>query len=640
RTPMNGILGMTELALRADPTPEQRRYLSAVKLSGEQLLRVINDILDFSKIEAGKLDFESIDFPLRDTLAALMRTLALRAHEKGLELVYHVPQDVPDGLVGDPVRLRQVLVNLMGNAIKFTARGEVAVYVRTETATGEEVRLQFAVRDTGVGIPAEKQQLIFQPFTQADGSTTRKYGGTGLGLTISSRLVEAMGGQLGVDSIPGEGSTFRFTARFGRSQAPVAASPPAPPVALRDRPVLVVDDNATNRFILQELLTGWYLRPTVVDSGATALAALTAADAFGRPFALILLDCQMPEMDGFTLTERIRQRDTKVPIMMLTSADQSGDSARCRALGILSHLVKPVSPSELLEAIARALQCTPPGEQCTPPPTVPAPPSGIPVLRVLLAEDNAVNQVVAAEMLKQLGHEVVVASNGKEALETLARQPCDLVFMDVQMPEMDGFEATAALRAQEQQTGQHIPVIAMTAHAMKGDRERCLEAGMDSYVAKPIQPAGLRQAITDVLPLLAPRTNGKPHDSAPEEGTRGAEAAVPVLDRADVLTRVNHNKQILRQIIGLFREDCPQLLAAVRAALERGQAGELARAAHTLKGAVGNLGATVAFQAALELETLGYGGDLSGARAALARLEGELGRFHEALAHWDREDYA
>jgi PAS domain S-box-containing protein len=511
RTPMNGILGMTELALRADLTPDQGRYLSVVKQSGEQLLRVLNDILDFSKIEAGKLDFESTDFSLRDTLANLIRPLAFQAHQKGLELAYHVPPDVPDGLVGDPVRLRQVLVNLLGNAIKFTRLGEVAVSVRTAAVSDAEVCLHFAVRDTGTGIPTDKQQLIFQPFTQADGSTTRKYGGTGLGLTISSRLVEAMGGRLGVESVPGQGSTFHFTARFGRSKEPLSACPPAPPVELRDRPVLVVDDNATNRYILQELLTGWHLRPTVVDSGAAALAAVAEADASGRPLQ-----------------------------------------------------------------------------------------AGLPALRILLAEDNAVNQMVAVEMLKHLGHDVMVANNGKEALELLVRQPFDLVFMDVQMPEMDGLETTAALRAQEEHSDRHTPVIAMTAHAMKGDRERCLAAGMDGYLAKPIHPTGLRQAIADALPFLAPRPNGKPHDPALEDGARGFDTAEPILDRAAVLARVSNKRQILPRIIALFREDCPHLLEAIRGALARRDAAELVRAAHTLKGAVGNLGATVAFRAALE----------------------------------------
>ncbi len=636
RTPMNGVLGMTELALRAGPTREQREYLGAIKTSAEALLRVINDILDFSKIEAGKLDIESVDFSLRDTLAATLRTLALRAHEKGLELAWYVAPDVPDALVGDPVRLRQVLVNLAGNAVKFTGRGEVVVGTHAETVTGEGVALHFTVRDTGIGIPPDKLEGIFAPFEQADGSTTRRFGGTGLGLTISARLAGMMGGRVWAESTPGLGSTFHFLARFGRSVAPPPDRALAP-TELKGLPVLVVDDNATNRRILHELLTSWEMRPTAVEGGEAALGALTGAEAAGRPYRLVVLDVQMPGMDGFALAEHIRQRYGRVTIMMLTSVDQGGNVARCRSLNITAHLVKPVSPSDLLESIARALRLSPaapvPAEAVE---QAPAPaPSG---LRVLLAEDNAINQAVAVAMLQREGHTVVVAGDGRQALEELARRPFDLVLMDVQMPEMDGFEATAALRALEGPSGRRTPVIALTAHAMKGDRERCLAAGMDGYVSKPIQPAELAREIAAARPRaaappVAPSAsrNGRP---APEG------EPPPVLDRSGVLGRVGNDRQLLRQVADLFLGDCPRLLEAVRRASAGGDAPGLARAAHSLKGALGNLGAVTAATAALAAEDAGLRGDLAGAADTVTALEEEAGRFRQALLDWGREGYA
>jgi signal transduction histidine kinase/DNA-binding response OmpR family regulator/HPt (histidine-containing phosphotransfer) domain-containing protein len=646
RTPMNGILGMTELALRAEPTPVQRDYLNAVKESGKQLLRIINDILDFSKIEAGKLDLESIDFPLRDTLIGMLRPCALGAHEKGLELAYDVSGDVPDVLVGDPVRLRQVLVNLVGNAIKFTSEGEVVVEVCIEAVGQDSACLHFAVRDTGIGIPADKQPMIFQAFMQADGSTTRKYGGSGLGLTISHRLVEAMGGRIWVESNLGEGSTFHFTARFGRSHSPVAGALAVPSVQLRSLPVLVVDDNATNRRILQELLKGWLMKPTVAESGAAALAALAEMEAAGQQFRLVLLDSQMPEMDGFTLAEKIKDRYADVTIMMLTSLDESGDAAHCRRLGINGYLVKPVSPSQLLDSITRALQLASQPKPCPVLPLVLPRCPQQPELRILLAEDNTINQVVAVEMLKELGHTVVVANDGKEALAALARGPFDLVLMDVQMPEMDGFEATAAIRAQETNLAgdpagiRHLPIIAMTALAMKGDRERCLAKGMDGYVAKPIQQEQLAAAIAGVLvPNAAPEsTVPRLAAAAPRAQLNGAPS--PDLDRTAVLARVGNNKQRLRKYIGLFRNEGPRLLAAVQEAVGNRDAKAVERAAHSVKGAVANLGAVGAFHAALRLEASGRQGDLAAAEQELTNLEVEVGRFQEALSTWDREGLA
>jgi signal transduction histidine kinase/DNA-binding response OmpR family regulator len=521
RTPMNGILGMTELALDTDLSPEQRDYLGMVKSSAEALLTVINDILDFSKIEAGKLDLDPIDFGLRDCLGDALKALALRAHAKGLELALEIGADVPDDLVGDPGRLRQVVLNLVGNAVKFTERGEVVVSVslvpgpsslaeNKGRGTRDEgpgmVELHFSVRDTGIGIPADKREAIFRPFEQADGSTTRQYGGTGLGLTISQRLVGLMGGRLWVESEPGRGSTFHFTAAF-RARATPAARGGAEPGDLADLPVLVVDDNDTNRRILEGMLRNWRMCLAAADGGEVALGELRRAAAAGAPYRLVLLDVMMPGMDGFEVARRIKQAPglAGATIMMLSSADRKGDAARCRAMGVTRYLTKPVKQSELLDAILLALgrrRDWAPADAAAAPPAEGARPLG-----VLLAEDNTVNQRLALRLLEKQGHQVVVANNGREAVEAVERETFDVVLMDVQMPQMNGFEATAAIRAAERGTGRHVPIIALTAHAMKGDRERCLAAGMDGHVTKPIQGKALME-------LLAGLTAGAPGGQA------------------------------------------------------------------------------------------------------------------------------
>ncbi len=497
RTPMNGIMGMTELVLDTELDSEQREYLNMAKISADSLLSLINDILDYSKIEAGKVEIDAIEFNLGDSLGDTMKTLSLRAHQKGLELAYDLQPDVPDALVGDPGRLRQIIVNLVGNAIKFTAKGEVVVYVQADSRTNDDIQLHFTIADTGIGIPAGKQTAIFEAFTQADGSMSRTYGGTGLGLTISSRLVGFMRGRIWVESEPGKGSRFHFTAHFGLQKVPARTIVPRDPMALRDMRVLVVDDNATNRQILLKMLTNWHTNPTAVESGARAIVTLREAQGLGRVFPLILLDAQMPEMDGFTLAECIKRNPEwrAATIMMLSSAGQSGDARRCRELGVAAYLTKPVRQGELLDAILTALGTRPIKD---------APPVLVTRhslrenshhLRILLVEDNAVNQVVVVRLLEKRGHTVAVAGNGKEALAALEKQSFDLVLMDVQMPEMDGFEATAAIRKIEQTSGNHLPVIAMTAHAMVGDRERCLEAGMDDYIAKPIRSEELNDLV-------------------------------------------------------------------------------------------------------------------------------------------------
>ena len=498
RTPMNGVLGMTELLLDTGLNPEQRECAGLVKLSADSLLTVINDILDFSKIEAGRLELESIEFNLRHTLDSIIKTLALRAHEKRLELTYDVRPEVPEQVVGDPNRLRQVIINLCGNAIKFTDRGEVGLKVALVSRKSNEVGLHFVVLDTGMGIAPEKQSLIFEAFSQADGSTARRFGGTGLGLTISSRIVELMGGRIWVESALEQGSAFHFTASFGVGKQVGKRLPLAAPASLAGLGALVVDDNATNRRILAEMLSRLGMRTKQAESGMAALQCLKQGEG---PFAVILTDLNMPEMDGFALMDQMRRSPelaAKAKVIMLSSAGQRGDADRSLELGVATFLTKPVSQTELLETIVRVLGTAGP----KPEPAAPIVRQAIEKnkkLRVLLVEDNSVNQKLAARLLEKRGHHVTVTANGLEALGALDRENFDVVFMDVQMPEMDGIAATAAIRLREHGTNSHLPIIAMTAHAMQGDRERCLAAGMDDYISKPINSSELSELLERFL---------------------------------------------------------------------------------------------------------------------------------------------
>jgi two-component system, sensor histidine kinase and response regulator len=508
RTPMNGILGMTELVLDSELDAEQREHLGLVKFSAEALLSIINDILDFSKIEAGKFDLENIPFALRETVGETVKSLAFRVHKKGLELICEIEPEVPELLLGDPGRLRQILINLIGNAVKFTEKGEIVVTVQEEGESSEQgSSLHFAVKDTGLGIPADKQKKIFEAFSQADSSTTRKYGGTGLGLTICSRLVELMNGRIWVESEPGQGSTFHFTIRLAVQSTPGARPAPLRPEQLREIPVLVVDDNFTNRQLLHVMLSRWGMRPTAVESGRMALECLESARRAGQSFSLILLDCHMPEMNGFEVAKQIYDNPEMAgtTLMMLTSGGSPGDGARCRELGISAYLTKPVRPTELLDGIGRALQKLP--EKEAPLITQHSLREERNRARILLAEDNPVNQTVAVRMLEKRGYTVEVVSNGRAALDASENNRFDLVLMDIQMPDMDGFEATAAIRAREKISGSHIPIIAMTAHAMKSDEERCLAAGMDGYVAKPIR---IQELLAALERLLNPKQDAKP----------------------------------------------------------------------------------------------------------------------------------
>ncbi len=613
RTPMNGILGMTELTLDSVLTREQRENLGMVKTSANSLLRVIDDILDFSKIEAGKLELDPVPFDLRESLATTVKALGMRAHEKGLELICRIAPAVPEGLFGDALRLRQIVTNLVGNAIKFTARGEVAVRVDIEGEVAESIYLHTVVRDTGIGIAEEKRREIFEAFTQADGSTTREYGGTGLGLAIASQLVRMMGGRIWVESEVGAGSAFHFTVRLATCAATTHARPPSR-VDLEGLPVLIVDDNATNRAVLGETLTNWRMRPTAVGDGFAAVAALKRAVAAGEPFPLILLDAVMPDVDGFAVAGQI-QRDPELAgatVMMLSSADRGGDAARCRKLGVACYLCKPVAQSDLLDAIVRALGTA----QIEPvPPSVPAAATGPRPLRILLAEDNEVNQELVAQMLKRRGHTLTLAGNGREAVAAFDAALFDIVLMDVQMPEMDGFAATAAIRERERATGGRTPIVALTAHAMKGDRERCLAAGMDDYVSKPLRIGDLVETIAR---LVAP-------------------AGEVVFDRAAALAKVEGDGELLRTMIRLFDAQAGKLLPEIRAAGARGDGDALERSAHKIKGSMGTFGAARATEAALRLETMGRDGRLAGTEIHIAELEREVGRLRESLARFTDE---
>ncbi|HXI40508.1 MAG TPA: response regulator [Bryobacteraceae bacterium] len=503
RTPMNGIVGMTELALETSLSPEQYECLSVVKTSADALLTVINDILDFSKIEAGKMTLVPEPFSLRQMMKDAAKTVALRADQKGLELTCDVAPDVPDGLVGDAPRLRQVLLNLLGNAIKFTDQGNIGIRAEVETLGQGTVCLHFMVSDTGIGIPQDKQAYIFEMFAQVDGSATRRYGGTGLGLAISQQLVALMGGRVWLESEPGEGSTFHFTAQLEqKAQAPVE-QPMADIAALRGLSVLVVDDNEVNRRILTRLLDRWQMRAVVVDGGRAALAAVERAETVGEPFELILLDAHMPEMDGFELARRLHGIPSLAAstVMMLSSARHIEDADRCRETGIRRYLVKPIFQNELQLAILSEIRSRlAPAERKTT--TALDVPAGL-ALHILLAEDNAVNQKVAARVLERRGHRVTLATNGAETVTLYGQDAFDLILMDIQMPVMDGYEATTAIRNAERNTGAHIPIVALTAHAMTGDRENCLAAGMDDYITKPIHLEELLQKVEQFSPRSA-----------------------------------------------------------------------------------------------------------------------------------------
>ncbi|MEN8148371.1 MAG: response regulator [Planctomycetota bacterium] len=608
RTPMNAIIGMTELLMDTRPTDQQREYLEMIRDSSESLLNLIDDILDLSRIEAGKLTLDPAPFDVRELVGDTMRLLAVRAHEKDLELAFQVHPDVPERLVGDRGRLRQVVVNVVGNGIKFTEAGEVLLEVDVHGRAGEEAVLRFAVTDTGVGVPEDRREAIFGPFEQADPSSTRRFGGTGLGLSISSRLVELMGGRIWVESEPGRGSTFRWTAVF----RPAPPAPPRPrPEALRDLRILVVDDNATNRRILTGILEGWSVRPEAVEGVEAALASLREAFRAGRPFEVVLTDANMPDLDGFHLAERIRDDPelASTVLMMLTSGRRPEDVARCGELGVARYLTKPVKQSELLEAIFVAIGLG--GTEPAPAEAAEEKRAGCP-LRILLAEDSEINRRLAMALLRQAGHSVVTAENGREAVDAFGEEEFDVVLMDVQMPEMDGFEATAGIRERERETGGHIPIVALTAHALRGDRERCLDAGMDAYLAKPIRPEELFSTIESVTGRAA----GIHWESA--------------------LETLGGNRKLLDIISRAALEESPRLLQDLKRSVADADPAALRIAAHSLRGGFRYFGQSMATDLAARLERMGETGDLAGAEGILAQLESATLKMLPVLSNYLR----
>jgi two-component system sensor histidine kinase/response regulator len=631
RTPMNGIIGMTELLLETDVNVQQREFLQAVMSSAESLLSLLNDILDFAKIEAGKLELHPSPFGIQEFLHATLYAFTPRAHEKGLELAVQVMPEVPDTLMGDANRLRQILVNLINNAIKFTHAGEVVITVSDESSSPEDVFLHFCIRDTGIGIPADKQGLIFDSFAQADGSQTRKYGGTGLGLAICGQLVQMMGGRIWVESVPGEGSAFHFTAHFDLAKERSERDVLQTSLALPDLPVLIVDDNSTNRVILTQMLINWRMKPTAVDGGRDAIEALERAEAEGRPFALILVDSQMPEMDGFDLVRHIRSHPNfpGMVAMMLTSADQYGDVARCRELQISSYLHKPIKQSLLLDTILMSLDEKLADADLPPQPSPEAPvPVDLPPLRILLAEDNAVNQKMTVRMLEKRGHTVTVAPDGEQAVLMWERDSFDLILMDMFMPNKDGYEATSLIRTREALTGAHIPIVALTANAMPGDRERCLATGMDGYLAKPIKGDLMTEEITRVLVELGQLTataTATP-SRAPSPPIAATNPADGIFDLAKAMENVDGDRELLSELMVIFLDECPQQLSLLREAFGRQDVQGVRRAAHTLKGMVGNFAAHQARDAALAVEAFAKERDLVSAAEGMNTLEDALNR--------------
>ena len=622
RTPMNGIIGMTELALGTHLTAEQRGYLETVAVSAESLMRLLDDILDFSKIEAQKLHIESVDFDLGRLLDDLMRLTAGQAHQKGLELACDMAPDVPAALEGDPVRLRQVLTNLLSNAVKFTQHGEVVVRVVVEEDAGERVHLHFTVSDTGIGIPANKQTAIFAAFTQADSSTTRRFGGTGLGLAISARLVQLMGGRIWVESEPDRGSTFHVILPFVRRAVAVTDGAPVGDADLQGVPVLVVDDNATNRWILRDMLSQWGMVPTIVEDGPAALVAMEEAAADGRPFGLVLMDYQMPVMSGLDVAGRMRQRTaaTGPIVLMLSSVGQGADVARASDVGITASLTKPVRQSVLKEAVLSVL-----GRQSSAAAPVPARGTAAAPARrltILLAEDNAVNQRLFVALLEKHGHTVTLVDTGKAAVDAVATQVFDVILMDLQMPVMGGLEATQLIRQAEAGTGRRVPIVALTAHALKGDRERCLAAGMDEYLAKPV----LAPALLSVLDAVTRR----PGSGADGNGQAAPEPGASI-DLDAVLARVEGDRDLLAELTRIFGEQAALQLASIRSAIDTGDALTLERTAHALRGAVANFGAREAVRLAHELELAGRQGDLTMVSPLAAELDAEVGAVEDAL---------
>ena len=636
RTPMNGIIGMTELTLATNLTDEQREYLEIVRDSAESLLSLINEILDFSKMEAGKLQLDMRQFKLRAVLDGIFNTLTVRAQLKGLELGCNVLPDVPDALIGDPDRLRQILINLVDNAIKFTETGDIVLHVQSDLESADRAVLRFSVTDTGIGIPEEKQQMIFEAFSQADSSMTRKYGGTGLGLAICSQLVEMMEGEIQLTSRPGEGSVFHVSLPFA---LPESASFSLPHLTssqvFREERVLIIDDNSTNRRILQGILVNWGMKPAVAENGPAGLLALEQSLAAGEPFALVLLDAMMPGMDGFEVAARVRATPpiAGTPMILLTSANVRQCASRCRELGIRTYLMKPLKQADLHDAMVRVLA----SDQETEGAPAAAPvagaggggskpsqggPSAFRPRRFLVAEDNPTNRLLVTSLLEKRGHSVLQTRSGRDALAAFSSEKFDLIIMDVQMPEMNGLEAAAAIRNLESPFAARTPILALTAHSMAGDRERCLAAGMDAYVSKPISIGDFMRAIDLLLPGAFESLPERPEVPPPPQ----------FLDTRGLMDRFEGDWQLLHDAAEVFRASCPRLLAKLHEAILSGDAEAVERTAHTIKGSAGNFGGHACVEAALRLEIMGRTHDLRNAADACADLEGEIDRLMPALA--------
>jgi two-component system sensor histidine kinase/response regulator len=616
RTPMNAIIGMTDLTLQTKLSMQQREYVQTARESAEALMTIIDDILDVSKIEARRLTLDRVPFVVRDTIEDSVKLFAPRAAQKELELSCRIAPDVPAAVVGDPGRLRQILLNLVSNAIKFTDTGEVGVEVVVAERSENEVMLRCTVRDTGIGIPESKRWEIFGAFVQADASTTRRYGGSGLGLTISSQLVEMMGGRLWLESEPGKGSRFHFVARFALHKGAVD-SVPAPSFDLRSLRALVVDDNATNRMILTEVLESWQMTAAAADSAHTALEMLRQAAERGRPFQLVLTDAAMPDVDGFTLAERIASdHGSAAPKVILLTSSGAPPLRGRRAKLFAGTLAKPVKQSDLLDAIVTAFAA--PALSRRSRAKEPRRPSQDvkTAWRVLVAEDNATNQKLVSAMLEQKGHKVTVVGNGRLAVERAAAQPFDMILMDVQMPEMSGLEATAAIRKQEEGTGRHLPIVALTARAMAGDREQCLAAGMDAYVSKPVRAAELFSAI-DAVVAGAPAT--PPAESPSNTPARS-------VDVSALLAGFGGRTDLVTEVIDVFLVDAPAMLARLRRAADSGDVDGVTATAHALKGSAGLFTQGEPYERVRALEMRARSGDGSNAIAACAEIEASVSR--------------
>ncbi len=658
RTPLNGIIGMTDLVLDTSLNPEQCEYMEMVKSSGGTLLRVINDILDFSKIEAGKLEICNEPFSIRDCVGETLKPLGIRADDKNVELLCEIQPDMPDHLIGDAVRLHQIIINLVGNALKFTHVGEILLKIESTSMTRDQISLQISVTDTGIGIPDEKIKTIFEAFEQADGSTTRKYGGTGLGLAITTRLVQMMGGQIWLKSEVGKGTTFYLTLQLGLHADQTNKPDISKSVNLTDMNVLVVDDNATNRRILSAMLTNWRMNPTAVEDGFLAIAKLRKAQKMGNKFGLIIVDVNMPEMDGFQVIENIRAEDRlkDITIMMLSSASRIEDARRCKELGVASYLSKPVTQSTLLDNIVTVLSESSARTRVTGPPMVRKEMPRQNRIEILLAEDNAVNQKLCVRLLEKMGHDVTLAVNGLEAVELSEHHQFDMVLMDIQMPKMDGLQATREIRNREtaSSASQHLPIVALTAHAMTGDRERCLESGMDGYVMKPLDPMLLAEEIVRIVPAAELEANepAKPEAfKAVETDEKGEtirdknnnelslEPSQPAFDIASALDRTGGDIELFCEIAEFFIDLAEEMVEKIDVSIKSGDLDMVSKVAHSLKGSAGNLSAKPVFETSLNLERAANEGDADQCQELFTALEAQVPALLEMLKQYMSEHH-